>query len=134
MPPRPKSGFSRWGTLSPAPAHNETGSPRKSSPARRHRDRAQHDEEITSTQPVRRKYAIRSGSNIVVLDLDLLDSFPDSPSVNRALRAFLAINQHVQSATPRVRSRRPPSPAVSIRSPSGPPLQIRQPITAPASA
>ncbi|HEY5329980.1 MAG TPA: hypothetical protein VIJ79_08865 [Acidobacteriaceae bacterium] len=68
-------------------------------------------------KPVRGKYAIRSGSNIVMLDPDLLDSFPDSPSVNRALRAFLAINQHVQLATPRVRSRRPPSPASSAFDP-----------------
>jgi hypothetical protein len=41
-------------------------------------------------KPVRGKYAnlLKQGSNIVMLDPDLLDSFPDSPSVNRALRAL----------------------------------------------
>jgi len=84
-----------------------------------------HGEKPLQPEPVRGKYAIllKQGSNIVLLDPDLLDSFPDSPSVNRALRAFLAINQHVQSATPRVRSRRPPSPASSaFDPPSGTPF------------
>ena len=64
----------------------------------------------TATKPIRGKYSnlLKQGSNIVLLDADLLESFPDSPSVNRALRAFLAINQQVQSATPRLRPRRPP--------------------------
>jgi hypothetical protein len=59
----------------------------------------------------RGKYAnlLKQGSNLVILDPDLLDSFPDSPSVNRALRAFLAINDQVQSAATRVRSRRRPA-------------------------
>jgi len=59
----------------------------------------------------RGKYAnlLKQGTNVVILDPDLLDSFPDSPSVNRALRAFLAINDQVQSAATRVRSRRRPS-------------------------
>jgi hypothetical protein len=54
-------------------------------------------------------HLLKYGSNIVLLDPDLLESFPDSPSVNRALRAFLAINQQVQEAGTRVRTRRRPA-------------------------
>lgn len=54
---------------------------------------------------------LKYGSNIVLLDPDLLDSFPDSPSVNRALRAFLAINHQVQEAGTRIRARRPATSA-----------------------
>jgi hypothetical protein len=64
------------------------------------------------SKAVRGKYydrLLKEGSNVVILDPDLLDSFPDSPSVNRALRAFLAINQEVQEAGARVRSRRRPA-------------------------
>ena len=62
---------------------------------------------------VRGKYAnlLKQGSNVVLLDADLLDSFPDSPSVNRALRAFLAISQQLKSAGTRTRTRRPPATA-----------------------
>jgi hypothetical protein len=35
--------------------------------------------------------------------------FPDSASVNRALHAFLAINDQVKSAAARVRTRRRPA-------------------------
>ena len=63
--------------------------------------------------PTRGKYAnlLKQGSNVVILDPDLLDSFPDSPSVNRALRAFLAINHEVHEAATRVRGRRPSTSA-----------------------
>lgn len=42
---------------------------------------------------VRGKYAQRyaEGSNVVVLSPDVADAFPDSASVNRALRALIAI-------------------------------------------
>jgi hypothetical protein len=42
---------------------------------------------------VRGKYATRyaEGSNVVVLDPDLADVFPNSESVNRALRALAEI-------------------------------------------
>ena len=42
---------------------------------------------------VRGKYAARyaEGSNVVVLDPDLADVFPNSESVNRALRALAEI-------------------------------------------
>jgi hypothetical protein len=65
------------------------------------------------TTPTRGKYAnlLKQGSNVVILDPDLLDSFPDSPSVNRALRAFLAINHQVQEAGTRIRTRRPAASA-----------------------
>jgi len=68
----------------------------------------------TASNITRGKYAnlLKQGSNVVILDNDLLDSFPDSPSVNRALRAFLAINHQVQQAGTRVRVRRPAASAV----------------------
>lgn len=46
-------------------------------------------EEYDFSQGVRGKYASRfaSGSNIVVLEPDVAELFPDSDSVNRALRA-----------------------------------------------
>ena len=63
---------------------------------------------------VRGKYynLIAEGSNLVLLDADLMDSFPDSPSVNRALRAFLAINAEVRSVATRqsARTKAAPSP------------------------
>jgi hypothetical protein len=65
---------------------------------------------------VRGKYydrLLKEGSNVVLLDPDLLDSFPDSPSVNRALRAFLAIDHQVQEAGTRARARRPAASAKS---------------------
>ncbi len=71
--------------------------------------------EITASpsKPVRGKYSnlLKQGSNVVLLDPDLLDSFPDSPSVNRALRAFLAIGESMQalSSVPRARRRAPSS-------------------------
>jgi len=69
------------------------------------------------SKPVRGKYAnlLKQGSNIVLLDADLMDNFPDSPSVNRALRAFLAINAEIRSAATSGRSRR--RPPLSVASP-----------------
>jgi hypothetical protein len=50
---------------------------------------------------VRGKYfnRLQQGSNLVILDPALLPYFPVSESVNRALHAFLAIGDSVQSAT-----------------------------------
>ena len=45
----------------------------------------------------------------MILDPELMRFFPDSASVNRALHAFLAINDQVQSAATRVRARRRPA-------------------------
>ena len=51
------------------------------------------------------KYARRlaGGSNIVVLDPDVAASFPDSKSVNRALRALLKINQGIAASPKKAR-------------------------------
>jgi hypothetical protein len=59
----------------------------------------------------RGKYAnlLKQGTNVVVLDPALMPFFPDSASVNRALHAFLAINDQVQSAATRARARRRPA-------------------------
>ncbi len=69
------------------------------------------------SKAVRGKYydrLLKEGSNIILLDPDLLESFPDSPSVNRALRAFLAINHEVKQAGTRVRRRPSASAAPSF--------------------
>jgi hypothetical protein len=44
-------------------------------------------------------------SNLVILDAALMPYFPDSESVNRALQAFLAINDQVKSVAKPLRSR-----------------------------
>jgi hypothetical protein len=66
--------------------------------------------------PVRGKYTnlLKQGSNLVILDPELLPHFPDSESVNRALHAFLAARsllsaEQVRSAATRARSRRRPA-------------------------
>ncbi len=68
--------------------------------------------ESTATPTIARgKYAnlLKQGTNVVVLDPALMPFFPDSASVNRALHAFLAINDQVQSAATRARARRRPA-------------------------
>ena len=64
-----------------------------------------------STTAVRGKYfnRLQQGTNLVILDPALMPYFPDSASVNRALHAFLAINEQVRSAATRPRARRRPS-------------------------
>jgi hypothetical protein len=49
---------------------------------------------------MRGKYAnlLRQGSNVVVLDPELVPYFPDSVSVNRALYAFLANENQADSS------------------------------------
>lgn len=58
---------------------------------------------IATAKPaaVRGKYAnlLQQGTNVAVLDPDLVEHFPDSESVNNALRAFLAIGKQVESAS-----------------------------------
>jgi hypothetical protein len=51
------------------------------------------------SKAVRGKYAdrMKEGSNIVLLDSDLTKVFPDSPSVNRALRALLEIERQAKA-------------------------------------
>lgn len=60
---------------------------------------------------VRGKYAnlLQRGTNIAVLDADIVEHFPGSESVNNALRAFLAIGKQVQSASIRVLPKAPRS-------------------------
>jgi hypothetical protein len=60
---------------------------------------------------VRGKYTnlLAKGTNVAIIDPTLHPYFPDSESVNRALRAFLAINHEVKEAGTRVRTRRPPA-------------------------
>jgi hypothetical protein len=51
--------------------------------------------EYDFSRGVRGKYArlYAAGSNVVVLSPDVADAFPDSDSVNRALRALISIAQ-----------------------------------------
>ena len=77
---------------------------------------------LNFSKGVRGKYAnlLKQGSNLVILDPVLMPYFPDSASVNRALHAFLAIDDSVKSAAPqrrRPRSARPAGidPSVGIK-------------------
>lgn len=51
---------------------------------------------------VRGKYAARyaAGTNIVVLDPDVAESFPDSQSVNEALRALIKVARRTTAKSP----------------------------------
>ena len=69
--------------------------------------------DLDFSKGTRGKYSnlLAKGTNIAIIDPTLHPYFPDSESVNRALRAFLSIGESVQAvSTPR---RRP----VSSRSP-----------------
>lgn len=59
----------------------------------RRTDDFEMQEEYDFSKGVRGKYAARyaQGSNIVVLDPDIAEVFPDSESVNKALRAIAEI-------------------------------------------
>jgi len=61
---------------------------------------------------VRGKYyeRMQAGTNIVLIDPDLLDTFPDSASVNQALRS-LKKNTDPRSAAPTQRQRKTASAA-----------------------
>jgi hypothetical protein len=73
----------------------------------------------SSSKPasVRGKYAnlLKQGTNIAILDPDIVDQFPDSESVNNALRAFLAIGKQVESAAIHVVRKSPRSSATPKR-------------------
>jgi hypothetical protein len=63
------------------------------------------DTPAASSKPspaIRGKYTnlLAQGTNLVILDSDLLAHFPDSPSVNQALRAFLAIGDQISALSP----------------------------------
>ena len=68
------------------------------------------DTEATPTV-TRGKYSnlMKQGTNLVILDPDLMPFFPDSASVNRALHAFLAINDQVKAAANSTRAKRRPT-------------------------
>ncbi len=57
-------------------------------------------DEYDFSHGARGKYAARyaQGSNVVVLDPDVAAEFPDSASVNRALRAHLARRREKEGA------------------------------------
>jgi hypothetical protein len=59
--------------------------------------------DIDFSKGVRGKYTnlLAKGTNIAVIDPALHDHFPDSESVNRALRALLTIRESLQTVTPR---------------------------------
>jgi hypothetical protein len=59
---------------------------------------------------VRGKYTnlLAKGTNVAIIDPALHPYFPDSESVNRALRAFLAIDHQVKEAATPARTRRRP--------------------------
>ncbi len=40
------------------------------------------------------------GTNLAIIDPELHEHFPDSESVNKALRAFLNIREHLKAAAP----------------------------------
>ena len=59
-------------------------------------------EEYDFTKGVRGKYAERyaTGTNLVLLDPDVAEAFPDSASVNSALRALSAIIRQHSAESP----------------------------------
>ena len=68
--------------------------------------------DIAATPAVTRgKYVnlLKQGTNLVILDPELMPFFPDSASVNRALHAFLAINDQVKAAENSARAKRRPA-------------------------
>jgi hypothetical protein len=68
----------------------------KKSYSRRTRDEMRPEYDFSSG--VRAKYAsrYRKGTNMVLLDPDVAAAFPDSTSVNEALRALLAIAKRTE--------------------------------------
>ena len=57
------------------------------------KDRDELREEYDFSQGVRGKYAARysEGTNLVILDPDVAEAFPDSKAVNNALRALVDV-------------------------------------------
>jgi len=68
------------------------------------------------TKAVRGKYydRVQQGTNLVLIEPDLLDSFPDAESVNNALRTLKTI-AHRSTKIPARRSTATPRKAVSAR-------------------
>jgi hypothetical protein len=64
--------------------------------------------DLDFTKAVRGKYyerLLKEGSNIVLLDPDVAKAFPDSASVNEALRTLLDLNRAIQRRTRRAHDR-----------------------------
>ena len=62
-----------------------------------------------NTRGVRGKYYQRikaEGTNVVLLDRDVARAFPDSKTVNEALRSILRTGRSLRPAAPRVARRR----------------------------
>ena len=60
------------------------------------------------TKGIRGKYykrLLKEGSNVVLLDPDVAKAFPDSASVNEALRSLLDLTRTTQRLTRRSRGR-----------------------------
>jgi hypothetical protein len=59
--------------------------------------------DVDFSKGARGKYSnlLAKGTNIAVIDPALHDHFPDSESVNRALRTLLTIRESLQAASPR---------------------------------
>jgi hypothetical protein len=57
--------------------------------------------DIDFSKGVRGKYTnlLAKGTNLAIIDPALHEHFPDSESVNRALRAFLTIRESLQAAS-----------------------------------
>ena len=62
-------------------------------------------EEYDFRRGVRGKYAKRyaEGTNVIVIDPDVAEYFPDHDSVNQSLRGLVAIMEKRRKAEPRVR-------------------------------
>ena len=56
------------------------------------------------------KRLLKEGSNVVVLDPDVLEAFPDSTAVNTALRSLLGLAQVSADLTSRSRRTRQKTP------------------------
>jgi len=69
---------------------------------------------VKSKTAVRGKYfnQLQKGTNLAIIDPELHEHFPDSESVNRALRAFLGIREQMKAASSsRSNSKRQPQAA-----------------------
>jgi hypothetical protein len=74
------------------------------------------------SKAIRGKYydRMQGSTNIAIIDPDLLDTFPDSASVNEALRSLKKITTRTASPTqskPAPRQHRPPQPQASPDTP-----------------
>ena len=71
--------------------------------------------DLDFSKGIRGKYSnlLAKGTNVAIIDPVLLPFFPNSDSVNRALRAFLAIDESMQALSTGPRPRRRPQSSTS---------------------